>query len=167
MPIDRAVDLNAARFAGSNPAASHARGVETLTIRPLLRHLPPDEEWVLVGYVGTDGQARELRQPWLVVDDLPAFAGPGDAADAFLGLDLELDQTSRAKTLLFAPQVVGQIQADQPPVLTTSPAAAGQEVPTGRGCSGPATWPRLLVTSATSGSSRSICGPLASPRMSL
>jgi hypothetical protein len=131
MPIDRAVDLNAARFAGSNPAASHARGVETLTIRPLLRHLPPDEEWVLVGYVGTDGQARELRQPWLVVDDLPAFAGPGDAADAFLGLDLELDQTSRAKTLLFAPQVVGQIQADQPPVLTTSPAAAGQEVPTG------------------------------------
>jgi hypothetical protein len=130
MPIDRAVDLNAARFAGSNPAASHARGLETLTIRPLLRHLPPDEEWVVVGYVGTDGQARELRQRWLVVDDLPTFAGPGDAANALLGLDLELDQTNRAKTLLFAPQVVGQVQADQPPVLTTIPAAAGEEVPT-------------------------------------
>jgi C-terminal processing protease CtpA/Prc len=130
MPIDRAVELNAARFAGSNPAARHARGVDSLTIRPLLRHLPPDEEWVTVGYAGTDGQARELRQPWLVVDNLPPFEGPGDEADAFLGVDLDLDQTNRAKTLLFAPQVVDQAQADRSSALTTIPAAAGEEVPT-------------------------------------
>ena len=60
--IERAVDVNAARFAGSNTAARHARGVESLTLRPLRIHLPPDEEWVDVGYVGTDGVERELRQ---------------------------------------------------------------------------------------------------------
>ena len=35
MPIDRAVDVNADRFAGSNDAARHARGVESLTVRSL------------------------------------------------------------------------------------------------------------------------------------
>jgi Peptidase family S41 len=130
IPIDRAVELSAARYAGSNPAASHARGVDSLTIRPLLRHLPPDEEWVTVGYIGTDGEARELREPWLVVENLPSFEGPGDEASAFLGIDLELDQTNRAKTLLFAPEVVDQARAGQSAALTTTPAAAGEEVPT-------------------------------------
>jgi hypothetical protein len=130
IPIDRAVELNAAREAGSNRAARRARGVDSLTIRPLLRHLPPDEEWVTVGYVGVDGQARELREPWLVVDRLPPFEGPGDEADALLGIDLDLEETNRTKQLLFAPDVVGQAQAARPPVLTTSPAAPGAEVPT-------------------------------------
>src|SRR5215213_7357143 len=35
IPIDRAVEMNAARFAGSNTAARHARGVESLTLRSL------------------------------------------------------------------------------------------------------------------------------------
>jgi hypothetical protein len=111
--IDRAVDLNAARFAGSNPAARHVRGLDSLTLRPLRIHLPPDEEWVTVGYLGTDGQAGELRQPWLVLDQPPLFEGVAatDAAAAFLGVDLDLAETTRAKTLLFAPQVVDQAQA--------------------------------------------------------
>ena len=71
IPIQRAVDLNAARFAGSNLAARHSRGVQSLTIRPLRIHLPPNEEWVTLSYVGTDGTPRELREPWRVVDNLP------------------------------------------------------------------------------------------------
>jgi C-terminal processing protease CtpA/Prc len=129
VPIDRAVELNAARFAGSNPAARHARGVDSLTIRPLLIHLPPDEEWVTVNYVGADGEAGELRQPWLVVDNLP----PADAVDesgALLGLDVEQDWTNQAKTLLFVPQVVEQVQAERPPILITAPASAGEEIGT-------------------------------------
>src|SRR5262245_9703451 len=35
IPIEHAVELNATRFAGSNAAARHARGLESLTIRPL------------------------------------------------------------------------------------------------------------------------------------
>ena len=57
--VDRAVDLNAARFAGSNAAARHSRGVQSLTVRPLVIHQPPDEEWVTISYVGTDGAEHE------------------------------------------------------------------------------------------------------------
>jgi hypothetical protein len=133
IPIDRAVDLNAARFAGSNPAARHSRGLQSLTIRPLVIHLPPDEEWVTVSYVGTDGQARELREQWLVTENLPPFVGDLDQASitaASLGLDLDADEAGRARTVLFAPQVAGQVQAAEAPALTTSAAAVGEDVPT-------------------------------------
>ena len=133
VPIERAVDVNAARFAGSNTAASHARGVESLTLRPLRIHLPPDEEWVDVGYVGTDGVERELRQKWLVTDNLPPFVADADAISvtaASLGLDLVADDANSARTLLFAPNVVAQEQAEATPELSTTAAAAGEEVPT-------------------------------------
>jgi hypothetical protein len=135
IPIDRAVELNAARFAGSNPAARHARGLDSLTLRPLRIHLPPAEEFVLLGYLGTDGQARELRHDWLVADQPPLLEGVAedDEAAAFLGVDLELTETNQAKTLLYAPQIVEQAQAvaageaEAPP---STPAAAGEELPT-------------------------------------
>jgi hypothetical protein len=133
IPIHRAVELNAARFAGSNEAARHARGVESLTLRPLRSHLPPDEEWVDVGYVGEDGVERELRQKWLVTENLPPFMGDMDAistAAASLGLDIVGDDAGRARALLFAPAVVEQAESDAEPELTTTPAAAGEEVPT-------------------------------------
>jgi Peptidase family S41 len=133
IPIDRAVDLNAARFAGSNAAARHSRGLQSLTVRPLVIHLPPDEEWVTVSYVGTDGAEHELRQPWLVTENLPPFVGDLNqvaTTAACLGVDLDADEASRARTLLFAPQVAGQAQATEPPALTTTPAAVGQDVPT-------------------------------------
>jgi C-terminal processing protease CtpA/Prc len=133
IPIGRAVDLNAARFAGSNAAARHSRGLQSLTVRPLVIHRPPDEEWVTVSYAGTDGQAHELRQAWLVADNLPPFVGDLDHAStaaASMGLDLDTDEANRARTLLFAPQVAGQAQAEESPALTTTPAAAGQDVPT-------------------------------------
>jgi hypothetical protein len=133
VPIARAIERNAARFAGSNEAARHARGLDSLTIRPLRIHLPPDEEWVTVGYVGTDGTQGELRERWLVADNLPSLvADPDDvsAAAVSLGLDLGIDESGRARKLLFAPQVVAQEEAVGETELSTSPAAAGEEVPT-------------------------------------
>ena len=65
-PVRRAVEANARPQAGSNPAASFARGLDALTIRPLLRSLPPDEDWVVVTYRGLDGVAREIRLDWQV-----------------------------------------------------------------------------------------------------
>lgn len=135
IPVARAIALNAARFAGSNTAAQHARGLDSLTVRPLVIHLPPDEEWVTVSYVGTDGIERELRQKWLVTDNLPPFVGDAGDSDvtsraAAQGLDLDGDEANRARTLLFAPQVVGQAQAAEPPALTAVAAAPGEEVPT-------------------------------------
>jgi len=71
VPIDRAIEVNAARQGGSNPDASHARGLEGLTIRPMAYTAPPDEEWVIVGF--TDGAtAREKRIPWSVFAPEPS-----------------------------------------------------------------------------------------------
>jgi hypothetical protein len=108
IPIQRAVDLNAARFAGSNPAARHSRGVQSLTIRPLRIHLPPNEEWVTLSYVGTDGTPRELREPWRVVDNLPPLAD-ADAVSpqAAAPVDLGADEASRAQRRC-SPQTVAQ-----------------------------------------------------------
>jgi Peptidase family S41 len=132
VPIERAVELNAARFAGSNAAARHARGLESLTIRSLRIHLPPDEEWVTVSYAGTDGDEHELREKWLVTENLPSLV-PGEdevtATAASLGLDLGADEASRGKKLLFAPDVVAQEQAGRTE-LSTEPAAAGEDVAT-------------------------------------
>ncbi|WP_354644143.1 S41 family peptidase [Kitasatospora camelliae] len=121
IPIAAAVDLNAARFAGSNPAARRSRGVQSMTVRPLLLHLPPFEEWVTVSYTDPDGTARELRESWRIVDNLPPFVDTDavSAVAAAQGIDLEADEATRAKVLLFAPRVVAQAEA----------AAAGEPVP--------------------------------------
>lgn len=132
IPIQRAVDLNAARFAGSNLAARHSRGVQSLTIRPLRIHLPPNEEWVTLSYAGTDGTPRELREPWRVVDNLPPLAD-ADAVSpqaAATGVDLGADEASRAQRLLFAPQTVAQELALQATGELPSPAAGDADLPT-------------------------------------
>ena len=108
MPISRAVEVNGDRFAGSNAAARRARGVESLTVRSLRMHLPPDEEFVVVGYVGIDGAVRELRQHWLVVDNLPPLVADDalTAASTAQGMDLGADEVARGKRLLFAPHTL-------------------------------------------------------------
>jgi hypothetical protein len=130
IPIARAVEINANRFAGSNHAARHARGVDSLGLRPLRVHLPPDEEWVTLGYVSEDGEPGELRQQWLIAENaLPPFVSTSDgltAARAALGLDLVMDENNRAKTQLYAPEVVAQQQGAAP----AAPAGAGADVPT-------------------------------------
>ncbi|MGP3969864.1 S41 family peptidase [Streptomyces sp. 6N223] len=117
IPIVDAVHLNAARFAGSNPSARRSRGVQSLTVRPLVIHLPPLEEWVTVSYIDDTGRPRELRESWRIVQNLPPFVAADPATAAFQGLDLDGDETNRAKVLLFAPQVVAQrnaAEADEP-----------------------------------------------------
>jgi hypothetical protein len=130
IPIARAVEVNAARFAGSNAAARRARGVESLTIRPLRIHLPPDEQWVTVGYV--DGDERELREKWLVADNLPSFVPDPDdvsATTVSLGLDLGAEEAGLARKLLYAPHVVEQEKTGEMPV-TRGPVAEGADLPT-------------------------------------
>ncbi|MEJ8645739.1 S41 family peptidase [Streptomyces sp. MS1.HAVA.3] len=111
IPIEQAVELNAARFAGSNVAARRSRGVQSLTVRSLSAHLPPFEEWVTVSYKGADGTARELRENWQIVNNLPPMAGPVGEAALVMGMDYEADEISRANVMLFAPHVVEQQQA--------------------------------------------------------
>ena len=111
IPIERAVELNAERFAGSNQEAQRARGIATLTIRPLILALPPDEDWVVVGYKSLDGQEKELKVEWLVTDaeierETDTAQGQLTVEATAQGMDLELERLNQFKKMLFAPEVI-------------------------------------------------------------
>ena len=104
VPIDRAVQVNAARFAGSNAAARHARGLDSLTVRPLIMHLPPDEERVTIRYVTPDGHVDTLTEQWRVAANpgLPDADQVNEVAAAF-EFDLHAELVGQVRGLLFAP----------------------------------------------------------------
>jgi hypothetical protein len=111
VPIDRAVERNGERQAGSNLPARHARGLEALTIRPMASTLPPDAEWVVVQYEGLDRQVRELRFDWMVFSpETDTRAVDPNAAEVqnstALGVDIQQEAVMLAKKVLFAPQAV-------------------------------------------------------------
>jgi cytosine/adenosine deaminase-related metal-dependent hydrolase len=105
--ISRAIAVEADRQAGSNDAARWAQGLDALTIRPLVRSLPPDEDWVTISYRALDRSVRETRWDWLVwappigggVD--PDGTGAVGAATA-LGYDLQTDLVNQVRKVLFA-----------------------------------------------------------------
>jgi len=112
IPIDRAVELNAAREAGSNPDARFARGLEALTLRPMALTAPPDEAWVIIGYQPV-GQTQTLERKfvWQVIDP-PATASGVDVDDPTavlgdvatrLGFDAETEAVRRARKAIFDP----------------------------------------------------------------
>lgn len=115
VPIERAVELNGDRQAGSNPDARRARGLEALTIRAMAMSSPPDEHWVVVGYL--DGAvARELRMDWQVFEPEPGPSGSGGdggsgRARTSLGLDLRTELARRAKKALFNPRAMATERA--------------------------------------------------------
>ncbi len=110
VPIDQAVAINAEREAGSNEAARHVRGLDAMTVRPMSQSLPPDAEWVIVGYED-NGNALEMRLPWRVFRPDPAsgsgttdLSGAAEEDAVAVGVDLNLELTNQARKLLFAPE---------------------------------------------------------------
>jgi cytosine/adenosine deaminase-related metal-dependent hydrolase len=99
------------RQAGANPEARFARALSALTIRPLVRLLPPDEEWVVVTYCARDGAVLELRQDWKVwaagrsaPPGLLESEALGVAGN--LGLDIQTDAVNVARKELYAREAV-------------------------------------------------------------
>jgi len=110
--IARAVEIQGDRYAGSNMEARRARGVATLTVRQLALSLPPEEEFVIVGFLDSNGDPRELRTEWLVIS-APVVAGeilppsPRDArVYASMGMDMEMMAVQHVQKLLYAKQAV-------------------------------------------------------------
>ena len=161
VPMAIAVDRNAEREAGSNPAARRARGLENMTLRPLRLSLPPDEDWVDLSYLvpvpeGTPA-AYETRVPWRIFaggDEVRQFGvsvasaglsaprsgacatGPRASVAPAVGLDLRTELTRRAKRELFAPQSLAEEQrvrseVSRAPTPTLEQADAGV-IPTTR-----------------------------------
>ena len=108
MPIDRAVLLNGEHNGGSNLDARHARGLASMTQRPMGRLAPPDEEWVDLTFQAT-GATHEQRFAWSVIEPAPAptASGPSaitDPVESALGLDALVEEIRRAQKLVFAPR---------------------------------------------------------------
>lgn len=110
VPIARAVELNARREAGSNADANHARGLERLTLRPLMMSLPPDEEWADVRYITAEGAATEQRFGWLVVTQpsqdtgmspVTSAAAPVEKWMLAQGVDIQTQAMNEVKKHLF------------------------------------------------------------------
>ena len=135
IPIARAVELNAAREAGSNPEARHARGLEALTLRAMALSAPPDEAWVIIGYQ-TGGQNLEVRLAWQVTAPAPSASGVdvnaplatmGEAARV-MGFDAQTEAVHRAKKFLFVPdEIVKEQHMAQVMARATAPGSASAE----------------------------------------
>lgn len=138
IPIERAVELNAAREAGSNPDARLARGLEALTLRPMALSAPPDEAWVIIGYqpIGQT-QTLERKFSWQVVEP-PATASGVDVDDPTavlgeagtkLGFDAETEAVRRARKAIFDPPAM-QREREMAAIIAaadpTMPQALGQ-----------------------------------------
>lgn len=123
VPMDRAVDIHAEQETGGRPDSRRARALETLTLRSLQFGPPPDERWVVIGYIGLDGTEREVKIPWRVV--APGRAPTAGAAVANRGSALQFaidparEAARRTKQLLFAPRTwMGERQPQQPRAAT-------------------------------------------------
>ena len=111
VPMDRAVELNADRQAGSNPDACHAQGVDTMTARYMGLSAAPDEDWVVLNYVTPDGQEGQTKVRWLVAEsDLsPTAVDPNSAENPLsqaLGIDVQTESIRRARKMLFKPDAM-------------------------------------------------------------
>jgi len=111
VPIETAVHVNADSQAGSNRSARLARGLDALTIRPLVSSLPPDEEWVVIGYRALGGDELEIRIEWKVWSPEAAQSVDPDGGDSIalaglLGYDLQTDAVNHARKSLYAPEAV-------------------------------------------------------------
>jgi len=94
VPIARAVELAGLRNAGGNPDARLARGLARMTVRPLAKAVPPDEEWVTLHYKNELREQQSLCVPWHVVVVAGEDRLPADGAtiqDSAEGLDYETD----------------------------------------------------------------------------
>ncbi len=146
VPIELALERNADREAGSNPAARLARGLENMTFRVMATSLPPDEDWVDLRYE-SDGGVHETRLEWQVFDGVGEILAGSPARDELLerlrtplrylvGVDLRTEIGRSTKKRLFAPDAMREERRvkkykGEPPRSTAALKAAGI-VPTSR-----------------------------------
>ncbi len=106
-PIERAVEINAERNGGSNVHARFARGLKSMTQRPMAILMAPTEERVVIDYV-SNGERRELAFTWEVVERPPApDAVDTSTADerlaSALGIDRLVEAVRRTQKAIFVP----------------------------------------------------------------
>ena len=112
--IGRAVEINGERFGGNNKASKLARGISTLTSRPLSVSLPPDEDRVKVEFLPVDCKTSvTFEEDWWVLQTPqldPEIETKTDKANSYdvqyssIAIDLEQIASNTTKSILFKPQ---------------------------------------------------------------
>lgn len=104
-PIDGAVTQNAIRQSGSNAAARWARGIDTLTIRPLSTNAVPEERKILLTYQKPDSDViYEATFEWMISHFPPTFSEESTAQTAAMlasGLDYQTNAVNNVKAIFF------------------------------------------------------------------
>ncbi|GAB2568558.1 hypothetical protein Aab01nite_44710 [Paractinoplanes abujensis] len=127
VPIARAVERFGDRLPGANPDARHARALQMFTVRSLAFAAPPDEDWITIGYLDEQGQAREARLTWSATAITPVAEGPSATTGTPLGVDIEGAQLARLRAALFAPEALAaeetgqELATDDPGVVPVAP----------------------------------------------
>jgi C-terminal processing protease CtpA/Prc len=111
VPIKRAIKLNGNRYAGSNLAARFARGLDTMTFRPLAMMLPPEEDWVEINYLNGRNKQKKISFPWMVGSVYSHIFSPlEDSSKGDFGLSWGFDHlgclVQAIKKAFFAPKVL-------------------------------------------------------------
>ena len=140
VPIDQAVARHAARTRGANEPARIARGLESLTVRPLAQHLVPDEHWVDLTFVTPDRRSLTTRLPWRVITERSRLGGTGPAgsgarrrrgtaavalAPVHLAVDPGGEAAQQAKRDLFGRRHSGSIRSSLP-IFRAEPRGSGR-----------------------------------------
>lgn len=103
VPITGAVNARARQELGGRVDSGRARAVESLTFRSLRYEPPPDAKWVMVGYLNKNGDSREVRVPWEIIEpglgpDAIRTANSAAVAEA---INPAAADVRRAKKLMF------------------------------------------------------------------
>jgi len=120
--VHRVVARDAQANAGANPDAQYARALDAMTIRPMVRMLPPAEPVVHVGFRDAGGHRFTLAFPWRIGRPAPEPSHQrvhDHSARHHLALDSDSDLLRQARKTLYAPHVVAAERR------TTKPAPPG------------------------------------------
>ncbi|WP_053227794.1 S41 family peptidase [Solirubrobacter soli] len=109
LPVRRAIENNADRQSGCNPAARHARGVATMTDRPLAVSPAPQEATVRVEFSDESGTPGTVTCKWRVIPYDTLEATDPDRVKG-LGVDAVGEEVRRSSKQRFFPELV----ADEP-----------------------------------------------------
>ncbi len=111
-PIYEAVYANGRNYAGSNEAARFARGLDSMTFRPLSVMLPPQSEWVNLSFNSKKGKKANKRFQWKVgsqfdlsklkVEDL----SDADSLGLADGHDYQSSVVQDTKRMFFAREII-------------------------------------------------------------
>lgn len=125
LPIGTAVERYADLETGGHPDARRVRALETLTLRALRFALVPDEDWIIVSFLRTDGGNAEVRLEWNVVSlaDMPRVTDAEGAARFAYAGNPSAEAVRRVKKLLFATDKWLEENENRLPSLQASAAA--------------------------------------------